>query len=132
MSDDLVNRLQELADCDTRAGEPLGNCMREAADRMKELEAKLAQAVEALKQNGALGQLLDLDADKCRVTFDPTGWPDGLSKPINNPDTGDNIQVAHLDVEDSGYGPQLWVYAISVLKASRAALALIEKEQTDE
>ena len=40
MTDDLVKRLLDLADCDTRAGEPLGRCMREAADHMKTLQAQ--------------------------------------------------------------------------------------------
>ena len=41
MSDDLVKRLLSLADCDARSGEPLGKCMREAADRIKQLQARL-------------------------------------------------------------------------------------------
>ena len=40
MTDELVKRLLDLADCDTRAGEPLGRCMREAADHMKTLQAQ--------------------------------------------------------------------------------------------
>ena len=52
----LVARLESLADCDTRAGEPLGKCMREAATalrtenaRASSLEAQLAGAKEALE-----------------------------------------------------------------------------------
>jgi hypothetical protein len=41
MSDDLVTRLRDLADCDGRAGEPLGRCMREAAVRIEALEAEV-------------------------------------------------------------------------------------------
>jgi hypothetical protein len=35
----LVKRLRQLADCDARAGEPLGKCMREAADEIESLVA---------------------------------------------------------------------------------------------
>ena len=41
---DLVKRLRGLADCDPRAGEPLGRVMREAADRIEELERQLDAA----------------------------------------------------------------------------------------
>ena len=44
---DLVNQLLALADCDARAGEPLGKCMREAAARIAELEAAQAEAAAA-------------------------------------------------------------------------------------
>ena len=37
MTDDIVARLRSLAECDARAGEPLGKCMREAADYIEEL-----------------------------------------------------------------------------------------------
>ena len=40
MSDELVKRLLDLADCDARAGEPLGRCMREAAARIEQLTAE--------------------------------------------------------------------------------------------
>jgi hypothetical protein len=33
----LVKRLRQLADCDARAGEPLGKCMREAAAEIENL-----------------------------------------------------------------------------------------------
>ncbi|MFA6204503.1 MAG: hypothetical protein WC710_15095 [Gallionella sp.] len=33
----LVARLRSLADCDARVGEPLGKCMREAADEIERL-----------------------------------------------------------------------------------------------
>jgi hypothetical protein len=38
---DIVERLRGLADCDARAGEPLGKCMREAADEIERLREKL-------------------------------------------------------------------------------------------
>jgi hypothetical protein len=43
---DLIERLLSLADCDSRAGEPLGACMREAAAYITklEIEVKLAGA----------------------------------------------------------------------------------------
>lgn len=39
MSDhsDLIAELRALADCDSRAGEPLGKCMRRAADKIERL-----------------------------------------------------------------------------------------------
>lgn len=37
---DLVKRLRSLSGCDARAGEPLGKCMREAANRIEALEAE--------------------------------------------------------------------------------------------
>lgn len=43
MTDDLVTRLNGLADCDSRAGEPLGKCMREAAARIEEQAATIAR-----------------------------------------------------------------------------------------
>jgi len=56
---DIVERLLSLADCDARAGEPLGKCMREAAQTIAALreecdkQAKLAEAgdyqIEALR-----------------------------------------------------------------------------------
>ena len=42
MSDDLVTRLCSVADCDARAGEPLGKCMREAAAEITRLKAENA------------------------------------------------------------------------------------------
>ncbi len=44
--DDLVERLRGLADCDARAGEPLGKCMREAADEIERLRRALGKIVE--------------------------------------------------------------------------------------
>lgn len=40
---DLKARLNRLADCDSRAGEPLGKCMREAAAAIDALEADIAR-----------------------------------------------------------------------------------------
>lgn len=43
---DLVKRLRSLADCDARAGEPLGKCMREAAlelERLRDIEITYEQ-----------------------------------------------------------------------------------------
>ncbi len=51
--DDLVERLRGLADCDARAGEPLGRCMREAADKIDGLEADLEAAVAVAWERGA-------------------------------------------------------------------------------
>lgn len=39
--DNLVKRLRGLADCDARSGEPLGKCMREAADEIERLRVNL-------------------------------------------------------------------------------------------
>ena len=48
MSDELVKRLRELADCDARSGEPLGKAMREAADRIEAQSAAMSAALERL------------------------------------------------------------------------------------
>ncbi len=47
MMDDLVERLRGLADCDARAGEPLGKCMREAADEIERLRRRLDVEIRA-------------------------------------------------------------------------------------
>lgn len=50
-----MNQLLALADCDARAGEPLGKCMREAAARIAELEAEVArrwQPIETAPKDG--------------------------------------------------------------------------------
>ncbi len=54
MADDLVKRLRSLADCDSRAGEPLGRAMREAAARIEQLEREKREA--ALDALAAMGQ----------------------------------------------------------------------------
>lgn len=43
MNRDLIKRLATLADCDARAGEPLGKCMREAAAALAEAQAEIAR-----------------------------------------------------------------------------------------
>lgn len=87
------------------------------------------ELLEALNCNGLADRLMEMRADKCLLTTDDhLGWPDGLSVPLNDPDTGDRECVAHLDLEDSGFGPMLWDYAISVLKA-RAAIRRAEGGQ---
>jgi uncharacterized protein (DUF924 family) len=45
---DLVKRLTSLADCDARAGEPLGKAMRDAAARLAAQDALLKEMAEAL------------------------------------------------------------------------------------
>lgn len=42
MSADLINRLLSLANSDSRAGEPLGKCMREAALEIERLQKEVA------------------------------------------------------------------------------------------
>tara|TARA_R110000868_G_C10486348_1_gene729772 strand:- start:47 stop:316 length:270 start_codon:yes stop_codon:yes gene_type:complete len=49
MIEDIVARLRGLADCDARAGEPLGKCMREAAAEIERLREELAQLHEEVK-----------------------------------------------------------------------------------
>lgn len=44
---EAVARMRALADCDSRAGEPLGKALREAADMLEALAAKLAEAEAA-------------------------------------------------------------------------------------
>lgn len=43
MSAKLIQELRSLADCDARAGEPLGKCMRVAADYIEAAEARAAE-----------------------------------------------------------------------------------------
>ncbi len=43
---DIVDRLRALADCDSRAGEPLGKSMREAADEIERLRAALSEIAD--------------------------------------------------------------------------------------
>jgi hypothetical protein len=45
---DIVDRLTALAECDARAGEPLGKCMREAAEEIARLRKELKQGTEML------------------------------------------------------------------------------------
>ena len=42
---DLVDDLRALADCDARAGEPLGKCMRRAADEIERLRTENAALI---------------------------------------------------------------------------------------
>ena len=56
MTDELVKRLLSLADCDARSGEPLGKCMREAAERIEQLQA------QNLRLSGMCYDLTALDA----------------------------------------------------------------------
>jgi hypothetical protein len=46
--EDLIADLLNLADCDARAGEPLGKCMRIAAARIKALLAERRDLVARL------------------------------------------------------------------------------------
>ena len=46
----IAERLRALADCDARAGEPLGICMREAADHIEHLERTNRELSEALER----------------------------------------------------------------------------------
>jgi hypothetical protein len=46
MTDDIVARLRGLADCDARSGEPLGKCMREAADEIERLHEERDELVQ--------------------------------------------------------------------------------------
>ena len=80
---DLVTRLLSLADCDARAGEPLGKCMREAAARIAELEAEVArfrwQPIETAPKDGTELLLLD-KADQPWIGFwnrRTSMWDDG-------------------------------------------------------
>lgn len=58
MSEQLVKRLRSLADCDSRAGEPLGKCMREAADALEAAKG-LAVALEWLADEKTTDELFD-------------------------------------------------------------------------
>ena len=65
----LVAELLRLADCDSRAGEPLGKCMREAADLIEQQAPELAErherysldADELLAVAGAIGSVRFMD-----------------------------------------------------------------------
>lgn len=57
----LVERLRSLADCDARAGEPLGKCMRRAAD------ALLAQAAELAEVGARHQKQVDYSIDLQRI-----------------------------------------------------------------
>lgn len=48
--DDLVERCRSLADCDARAGDPLGKCLREAAAAIEELQRQLGEAREVERE----------------------------------------------------------------------------------
>lgn len=43
MSYELKERMRSLADCDARAGEPLGKALREGLARIEELEAQVRE-----------------------------------------------------------------------------------------
>lgn len=59
-AEEMCQRLEYLADCDARAGEPLGKCMREAAAFIRSLQ----QRVEGLERTltHALHQFQHLQA----------------------------------------------------------------------
>ena len=46
----LVEELRALADCDSRAGEPLGKCMRRAADALSSQSRELSEAREEIER----------------------------------------------------------------------------------
>jgi len=60
MSDNLVMRLRNLSHCDSRSGEPLGKCMREAADRIEALQAEKDRLALALIE--ARNDLFEIEA----------------------------------------------------------------------
>ena len=58
---DLVERARALADCDARAGEPLGKCLRECADEIERIRAALmtfARAAENFDGKPDYGALI--------------------------------------------------------------------------
>lgn len=73
--------LRALADCDGRAGEPLGKAMRSAADEIERLEAELREARDILdrhreqfcegfcdgKGDGFYLPEMDVDCSACRA-----------------------------------------------------------------
>lgn len=61
---DLIGRLRSLADCDARAGEPLGKCMREAADAVLALKAEVEELRE---ERNTLRMLLARYGDRVRM-----------------------------------------------------------------
>ena len=66
--DDLVEHLRGLADCDARAGEPLGKCMREAADEIERLREELARRRTCSACNGTGSRRIisgDIPCDTC-------------------------------------------------------------------
>ena len=71
---DLKARLNRLADCDSRAGEPLGKCMREALAAIDALQADIARLQTAHVQMQRA--MTDLAAENARlrdsITLAPT------------------------------------------------------------
>lgn len=86
----------------------------EAAARIEALEAQMKALTQVIQPKMA-AELLKTGAHKCVLSSDEhlPGWVSGLF--IDR--SGEVECVAHLDHEDSQYGPRLWDYALSVLKA---------------
>lgn len=121
--DGLVKRMRDAAhDAETDTSKAIWDYPEMLRSAAAALEALRSGPVgEAARLNEMADRLIAMRAHKCLLTTDQRGWPDGLSVPLNDPDTGDREQVAHLDLEDSGFGPILWDFAISSLKARALA-----------
>ena len=48
--DELWERLNTLADLDSRSGEPLGKCMREATEAITTLQAEIDEAMKIIQR----------------------------------------------------------------------------------
>ena len=68
----LIDELRVWADCDARAGEPLGIRMREAADALAAKDATITRMAEALDQ---CEDYFDNRADAEYFTDSPTPVP---------------------------------------------------------
>lgn len=65
----LVEELRALADCDSRAGEPLGKCMRRAADALEAQARELAEArAETLELRAKVAIISRGDCTACHGT----------------------------------------------------------------
>ena len=85
-----------------------------------------AQAARVLGIDRLAESLIERDGHKITLTVDPHYcWPDGLQIPLNDPPDGEMLQVAHLDVEDSGFGPEIWHLGLIALRA------IAEQEEKD-
>ena len=145
MTDNLLKRLLDLADCDTRAGEPLGRCMREAADHMKTLQAqtlRLSGMVYDLNKEVAISDALLISeaeaslarlerAEKAEAERDQLREAlDGLLTSVEHADFADgwcccgDDMLHHQSPMDCGHTPvDMGEYHASLaIKKARAAL----------
>ena len=122
MDDKLVEELRELADCDARAGEPLGKCMRRAADRLEALQTALTTEREArLRAESERDALLEV----MRAVF--PGWyedyinnrPSRLTAPATDEDVERGARAIDRAALNAGVvlNDQIYVFARAAIEA---------------